>query len=141
MSRRIIAAVLMLALCGAGAFAQSADLRPATRQSAVQTLPAPKVEIAGDHRCCHSSAAPTLEIALPPMPEGMPCGDRHSCCVRPVPASSPNLPSVSSPSRPAIHRGAVPLSQFDQSRCRFATITSRNRDVLPYGLFSTVLRI
>src|ERR1700746_4028065 len=104
MIRQLVAALLMLMLCGVGAFAQPLSVE----RLAVAQAPSAHDDTSS-HKCCHSSSTPNFEIAKSLPPVSMPCGGEHPCCVRPGPANFAEVPSTEGQQRPdAAPRGVRP---------------------------------
>jgi len=135
MIRQLVATLLMLALCGAGAFAQPLSIE----KTAVAQAPSAH-DGTSSHNRCHSSSAPNFGIAQSLPPLSTPCGSEHPCCVRPGPANVAEMPSAQGQQRPdtgqrgigAPSNGAASLS---------VTAALRSISLLPYGALSTVRRI
>jgi hypothetical protein len=136
MSRKLIAAVVLLVVSATGTFAQLPASRDASPSMPIDLSNASQSNSA--HPCCHSSSAAPFEIALPP---NIPCGSEHSCCLRPAPTNSANLPSISGQQRP--ETGFVdrinqrPTQPGSQVSIRISCAAA----FLPYAVLSTVLRI
>ena len=140
MQRTAIAVLLIVALSAAGALAQTIDSPIVNDQSTEKPSPVSHVQPAMSHRCCHSAAAPRIEINLPPLPSGLPCGGQHSCCLRPAPANSPEIPTTLGQQRPGVNSAALGPNSTRVVRSRIPAMVER-ADFLPYVVFSTILRI
>jgi hypothetical protein len=80
-------------------------------------------------------------IVLPLTPANMPCGSEHACCVVPGPANVAEVPSTSGQQRPDAHPAAVVPGHSDETNSRPAVTAFCSSSFLPYGVFSTILRI
>src|SRR5580700_539325 len=98
MRSRPMAALIALTLVSwVGSFAQATD--GALNQAVAS--PKPVAVDHHEHECCgHQKAQPAGE-ALPFQPAGMPCGNEHPCCIRPMPQNVPGLPSTSNHEPPS----------------------------------------
>jgi hypothetical protein len=140
MHRSLVAGLLMLTLSGTGAFAQALTAhQPSASTSTVRTREV-HVHASDAHKCCPSRPAPRLEVVRPLTPANMPCGSEHDCCVRPGPANFAEVPSISGQQRPDAHQAAVAPGHSDETNSRPTVTTFGRGRVLPYGVFSTVLR-
>ena len=87
MGRKLIAALVMLVVSATGTLAR---LPTANDTSSIMVMNSSEASDSNSaHRCCHSSSRALFEITLPP---NIPCGNEHSCCLRPAPTNSANLP-------------------------------------------------
>jgi hypothetical protein len=98
MRTRPMAVLMALTLVGwVGSFAQAMD----GALDQIVCKPKPVATDYHEHDCCgHRKAQPAGE-AFPFQPAGMPCGDEHPCCVRPIPQNVPSLPSTSNQQPPS----------------------------------------
>lgn len=133
-----MAALLALTLVSwVGSFAQATDggLNPIARG------PKPVATGHRDHDCCGHQKAQPASTALPFQPAGMPCGDEHPCCVRPIPQNVPSLPSTSNHQPPSDESPALAgaASIPAESAAEFGGVSPHTlRD---YFSLSTILRI
>jgi len=140
MSRRLLAATLVLTLLSwLGALAQPMPHEHG-KASVAATAPAAHDHNA-IHRCCQPPRAFSFPVAmLPLVPANMPCGGEHSCCIRPGPQNSPNLPSTTGNRRPAAEAVDSLQSENSAPNATLAFGAFRFATVRPYSAFSTVLR-
>ena len=134
MGRKLIAAMVMLVVSATGTFVHlpaSADVSSFIAKNSSHAAP-----VNPSHPCCHSTSPALFEIVLPP---SMPCG--NSCCLRPAPTNSANLPSTSRQQRPETHIVARAAYQPKQPGLRASARVSCTEALLPYAELSTVLRI
>jgi hypothetical protein len=132
MCKRLVAALLILALSSTVALAHPGRTAPGSvRRPAAQGFDA--------HPCCHTHLAQQLDIT-PPAPANMPCGSQHSCCLRPNPADSSNVPALTGLPRLGLHRSVGPPVSANQIGSRTVAAFCRT-DFHPYAALSTVLRI
>ena len=134
MYRKFIAALLMLIVSGTGALAQSLALPPQPMATLSHDHAGPA------HQCCHSPGQ-TVGIALPPMPANMPCGNQHSCCLRPAPGNSSSLPSTGTQQRPGSGRASQNFEPMKESTLGLPASAIHPAGFLVYAVLSTVLRI
>jgi hypothetical protein len=128
--------MLMLMLCGVGAFAQPLSIE----KTAVAQAPSAHDDTSSHHKCCHSSLAPNFEIAQSLPPLSTPCGSEHPCCVRPGPANVAEMPSVQGQQRPDTGQRGIGAPS-NGATILLVTAALRGISLLPYGTLSTVLRI
>src|SRR5689334_11928515 len=135
MQRTAIAVLLILALSGAGALTRATDSKTVNARSTGKPSPASHVHPAMNHQCCHPAVAPQIEVSLPAEPPGMPCGGQHSCCLRPGPANSPEVPTTLSRQRPGVNRAAAVANAARDARSPAPTKSKCDTDFLPDPAF------
>jgi hypothetical protein len=134
MGRRLIAILLLLILGSAGGFPQALAVEltasGADGPHLASAIPA----------CHHATVNPAFEVLAPANPANSPCDRQHSCCMRRVPVSAPNLPSTDGLRRMAPRESRAPdLPKELESRA--GARSAHEKDLLPYAVLSTVLRI
>lgn len=135
-SRKLAAGVVMLILTVTGTFVRMPGARDGLHVAVLNS--SPRSQFNTGHPCCHSSAAASFEIALPP---DMPCGSEHSCCLRPAPTNSANLPSTNSGQRPETRPAARADYRPNLPGYEASARPSSRVTFLPYAELSTVFRI
>src|SRR3954466_5174527 len=140
MRNKLIAAVMLISLAlGSAPIALAAanvSLLLSSQQQAKRT-PSP------DHSCCpgfHVSMLMPLFVALTPVPQ-MPCGDRHPCCAKQRPESSPALAASPRLYSPDAHGIATDSGDRSVSKKPVATAPSVHASLSPPFSRSTELRI
>lgn len=135
-SRKLVAVVVMLVVTASGTVAQMPGSPDGAHRMALDS--SHDGQLNSGHPCCHSSSTASFEIALPP---SIPCGSKHSCCLRSAPTSSANLPSSSRGQRPE----TLPVGRTEDAANRpgvHAPVQiSCPGAILLFAALSTVLRI
>jgi hypothetical protein len=138
-NKLIAAAMLMLLALGSApvAFAAVNVARLLSSQEQAKRSSSP------DHSCCpgfHASMLMPLFVALTPVPQ-MPCGDRHPCCAKQRPESSPALAASPRLYSPDAHGIATDTADQSASKKPAAIAARSHASLSPPSSRSTVLRI
>jgi len=135
MRNRFIAAVVVASLASwSGSTSLAATL---------EAWSTPISHAAPHHSCCpdgHKQLVPAIFFAI--TPATAPCGNQHPCCVKPVPESSPLLPTANRSTPPGSGGASEIMAEQNLSEKKAPVLQPLGRDTYDfYSVRSTVLRI